>query len=159
MRHRPDGTYKWIGHYMDHWYKFHVIFPLNRKSAAEVSLNLQNLVFSYLGTPKILHSDNGREFVNNIVESIVKDWRGEVTIVNGRPRNPKCQGMVEQGNSMVEKLLGIRILEENSNDHPTWSEWLPFIQCKNDFIILYNDYVVCRSIKYHYPWNYEDKSV
>ena len=57
----------------------------------------------------------------------------DVTIVNGRPRNPKCQGMVEQGNSTVEKLLGIRILVEKGNDHPTWSEWLPFIQCEYDF--------------------------
>ena len=131
MRHRPDGIYKWIGHYMDHWSKFHIIFPLSRKSAAEVALNLQNLVFSYLGTPKILHSDNGREFVNEIVESLVKDWPGEVVIVNGRPRNPRCQGLVEQGNSTVEKLLGIRLLQEKGNDYPTWSEWLPFIQCKN----------------------------
>ena len=61
MRHCPDGTYKWIGHYMDHWSKFHVLFALCQKSAAEVALNLQNQVFSYLGTPKILHSDNGRD--------------------------------------------------------------------------------------------------
>ena len=70
MRHCPDGTYKWIGHYMDHWSKFHVLFALCQKSAAEVALNLQNQVFSYLGTPKILHSDNGREFVNAIVASL-----------------------------------------------------------------------------------------
>ena len=110
MRHRPDGIYKWIGHYMDHWSKFHVIFPLSRKSCAKVAL-----VFIYLGT---LHSDNGRD------EIVVKKWPGEVTIINERPRNPKCQGMVEQGNSTVEKLL------EKNNDYPTWSEWLPLIQCK-----------------------------
>lgn len=130
MRHRPDGIYKWIGHFMDHWSKFHVLFALSRKTAAEVALNLQNFVFSYLGTPKILHSDNGREFVNEIVESVVKDWPGDVTIVNGRPRNPKCQGLIEQGNSTVEKLLGIRLLEAKADDYPTWSEWLPLIQCK-----------------------------
>ena len=132
MRHRPDGTYKWIGHYMDHWSKYHVLFSLCRKSGAEVALNLQNLVFSYLGTPKILHSDNGREFVNEIVANVVKEWPGEVTIVNGRPRNPKCQGLIEQGNGMVEKLLGIRLLEAKESDdpdYPTWSEWLPLIQC------------------------------
>ena len=97
MRHRPDGTYKWIGHYMDHWSNMHILFSLSRKSAAEVALNLQQYVFSFLGTPKILHSDNGREFVNDIVDSLVKEWPGEVTIVNGRPRNPKCQGLIEQG--------------------------------------------------------------
>ena len=129
MRHRPDAMYKWIGHYMDHWSKYHVLFPLTRKCAIEVALNLQNRVFAFLGTPKILHSDNGREFVNEIVHSIVKEWPGEVVIVNGRPRNPKCQGLVEQGNSMVEKLLGARLHEWEGDEHPVWAEWLPFIQC------------------------------
>ena len=63
-----------------HCNKFHVLFPLARKSAAEVGLNLQNLVFSYLGTPRILHSDNGREFVNEIVSDVAKSWPGKVTI-------------------------------------------------------------------------------
>ncbi len=65
-----------------------------RKSGTEVALNLQNHVLAVVGVPKILHSDNGREFVNEIVENVVKEWPGEVTIVNGRPRNPKCQGLV-----------------------------------------------------------------
>ena len=73
MGHRPDGSFKWIGHYMDHWAKFHVLFPLVRKSAAEVAVALSNQVFAILGTPKILHSDNGREFVNEIIHSIVKE--------------------------------------------------------------------------------------
>ena len=64
------------------------------KSAAEVALNLQNEVFSYLGTPNILHSDNGHEFVNEIVASLCREWPGEVIIFNGRPRNPKCQGVL-----------------------------------------------------------------
>ena len=63
-----------------------------------MALNLQSQVFSYVGTPKILHADNGRELVNAIVASLCKEWPGEVTIVNGRPRIPKCQGLVEQGN-------------------------------------------------------------
>ena len=49
MRHRPDGDCNWIGHYMYHWFKFHVVFPLMRKSAAEVGLNLQNNVIAFLG--------------------------------------------------------------------------------------------------------------
>ena len=138
MRHRPDGAYKWIGHYMDHWSKLHVLFPLCRKSAAEVALNLQTHVFNYLGTPKILHSDNGREFVNEIVTSVCKEWPGGGTIVNGRPRNPKCLGLVEQSNVTVEKMLGVRLLESNS-DVPPWSEWLPIVQCE----LFKCDYIVC----------------
>ncbi len=126
MRHRPDGVYKWIGHYMDHWSKFHFLFPLARKSGAEVGLNLENHVFAVVGVPKILHSDNGREFVKNVV----KQCPGEVTIVNGRPSNPKCQGLVEQGNSTVEKLLGVRLHECEDINYTPWSEWLPYVQCK-----------------------------
>ena len=133
MRHRPDGTYRWIGHYMDHWSKFHVLFPLSRKTAAEVGLNLQTKIFSFLGIPRILHSDNGREFVNVIVQNLVKEWPGETTIVNGKPRNPKCQGLIEQGNSLVEKMIGARFQEDSTDDYPLWSEWLPFIQCKSLF--------------------------
>ena len=68
MRHRPDGSFKWIGHYIDHWAKFLVPFPLVRKSAAEVADALSNQVFAVLGTP-----DNGWESVNEIIHSIVKE--------------------------------------------------------------------------------------
>ena len=48
--------------------------PLSsRKSAAEVDLNLQTKFFSFLATPHILHSDNGRQFVNVIVQNLVKE--------------------------------------------------------------------------------------
>lgn len=114
---------------MDHWAKYHVLFPLMRKSAAEVAIGLRSRVFSFFGTPKLLQSDNGREFVNEIVADVVSKWPGETVIINGRPRNPRCQGLVEQGNAMVEKLLGIR-LKENEDDDSPWSEWLPLIQCQ-----------------------------
>ena len=59
--------------------------------------------------------------VNAIVTSLCNEWPGEVTIVNGRPRNRKCQGLVEQGNGTVEKMLGVRLLESDTNT-PPWSE-------------------------------------
>ena len=96
MRHRSDGLYHWIGHFMDHWSKIHVLFPLMEKSAAEVALNLSSKVFSYFGLPKILQSDNGREFVNGLVKKLVEDWPGEITIINGRARHPQSQGLVER---------------------------------------------------------------
>jgi len=114
---------------MDHWSKLHILFALSRKSAAEVGINLQTKVFAYFGTPRILHSDNGREFVNQIVRDVVQSWPGKVTIVNGRPRNPKCQGLVEQGNHSVEKLLSARF-HDSKDDYPPWSEWLPLVQCE-----------------------------
>ena len=98
---------------MDHGSKFNVLFPLSRKSSSEVALGLQNCVFACLGTPCILHSDNGREFVNETVGNLVKQWPGKVTIVNRRPHNPKCHDLVEQGNHTVEKLLVFNFISTN----------------------------------------------
>ena len=73
MRHRPDGPYHWVGHFMDHWSKMLVLFPLMHKSAKEVVLNLSTKVFAYFGPPKILQSDNGTEFVNSTVHKLIVD--------------------------------------------------------------------------------------
>ena len=82
MRHRPLSGIVIIC--MNHWAKFHVLFPLVRKSAAEVAVALSNqLSLCCLRYPKILHSDNGQEFVNEIIHSIVKEWPREVMVVNG----------------------------------------------------------------------------
>jgi len=91
---------------------------------------LHNNIIAIVGVPRILHSGNGRKFVNQVVESFVNGWPGEVVIVNGRPRKPNCQWLIEQGNNMAEKLLGVRLHEYDGGDYSPWSEWLPFIQCK-----------------------------
>ena len=91
MRHRPDQSYNYICHYMDHWSKYHIVWPLMRKSAVEVAMGLLNRVFPYFGLPKILQSDNGREFVNEVVRECLSVWPGEVVIINGRPRHSQSQ--------------------------------------------------------------------
>lgn len=136
MRHRPDGPYHWIGHFMDHWSKMHVLFPLMEKSAAEVALNPSGKVFAYYGPPKILQSDNGREFVNGIVTKLVDDWPGEITIINGRVRHPQSQGLVERGNAKVEEMLACRFHTETASKHSVWTSWLPEIQCMSNYVIL-----------------------
>ena len=100
-----------------------------RNNGEEVAINLETKVFAYFGPPKILQSDNGREFVNTIVHKLVQDWPGEVTIVNGRARHPQSQGLVERGDAKVEEMLACRFSENGSSD-TSWTTWLPQIQCK-----------------------------
>ena len=108
MRNDPDGEYKWIGHFMDHFSKFHVFFPLHDKSAPGIAKMLRERVFSVFGLPYIVQSDNGREFVNKILEETVQIWPGEAVLVNGRPRHPQSQGLVEQGNYTLERMIAAR---------------------------------------------------
>ena len=79
MSSQPDGQYYWIGHYLDHWSKYHILFPLAGKSAADVAYALEVFVFPYIGPPRILQSDGGRDFVKEIIKESTQRWKGEFT--------------------------------------------------------------------------------
>ena len=58
-----------------------IIFPLKNKSVPEVARLIEERVLVYVGPPHIFHSDNGREFVNQILHSLIERWSsGNVTI-------------------------------------------------------------------------------
>ena len=84
-------------------------------------------VFRYFGLPYIIHSDRGREFVNDTITSVVKEWTGSCKIVHGKPRSPWVQGLVERTNACVEDMISTKQTDLNCNE---WASWLPEIQCK-----------------------------
>ena len=61
-----DANYNWIGHYKDHFSRFSIIWAQKRKCAVETVKCIERFVFSYLGVPKLLQSDNGKEFNNKV---------------------------------------------------------------------------------------------
>ena len=130
MRHCPDGDYHYIGHFVDHMTKFNILFPLKDKSADEVARMIEERVLAYVGPPHIFHSDNGREFVNQLLHSLLETWSsGNVTFVNGRPRHSQSQGAVERGNRTIqEKIAAIKHDEGFSGKSSfPWMSWLPRI--------------------------------
>ena len=141
MRNQADGAYKWIAHFMCHWSKFHILFPLERKTGAAVADGLERFVFSFLGTPRILHHDNGREFENEIVRNVVATWPGETLIITGRPRHPQSQGMVEQGNATLKRLIGARMTDWRAAQPGVYISWgygIHFIlMCTSAMSVLY----------------------
>lgn len=115
---------------MDHWSKYHVIWPLKRKTARKVAKRLNDLVFPYLGLPQIFQSDNGREFVNVVVHALIKSWGGDdVHFINRHPRHSQSQGLVEAGNNAINCQISKRRAQLRYTNSPAfpWPTWLPKI--------------------------------
>ncbi|XP_068235798.1 KRAB-A domain-containing protein 2-like [Palaemon carinicauda] len=119
----PDGDYKYIMTFVNHFSKFCVLRPLTTKRAEEVAANLLDIFLTF-GAPAILQSDNGREFVNAVIAELSTLWP-ELKLVTGRPRHPQSQGAVERLNGVIQDKLAIWMQENNSKK---WSVGLKFVQ-------------------------------
>ncbi|XP_076039096.1 KRAB-A domain-containing protein 2-like [Oratosquilla oratoria] len=119
----PDGDFKYIMTYANHFSKFCVLRPLTSKRAEEVAANLLDIFLTF-GAPALLQSDNGREFVNAIIAELSVLWP-ELKLVTGRPRHPQSQGAVEHLNGVIQDTLTIWMRENNSRK---WSVGLKFVQ-------------------------------
>jgi hypothetical protein len=62
MRSLQYNNFNFIMHVKDHFTKFSWLFPLPSKEAYHVANHLRNIFYTF-GPPKILQSDNGKEFV------------------------------------------------------------------------------------------------
>lgn len=123
MQSNPDGDVKFIMLYQDHLTKFVLLRPLRSKTADEVAHHLLD-IFTTFGAPNILHSDNGREFCNETIQSLCKMW-ADVKIVHGKPRHSQSQGSIERANQDIENMLAAWM---ETNNTAKWSEGLPFVQ-------------------------------
>ena len=125
----PDGNYHYIAHFMDHFSKYHILFPLVTKKADEVSKMFTERVLAFFGPPHIIHSDNGEEFVNDLIRGLLKLWNHDVTFINGRPSHSQSLKKAENGNAEVEKKIACMKNElcfMESSSVP-WASWLPGI--------------------------------
>jgi hypothetical protein len=79
-------------------------------------------VFSLLGLPKILQSDNGPEFVNDILRALVTMTGIEHRFIS--PYNPRADGKVERSIGTV--MSTIKKMLHGTDNH--WPLFVPFAQ-------------------------------
>lgn len=123
MQSQADGEYRFIMVYQDHVTKFVQIRALKTKRAEEVAKHIID-IFCIFGAPIILQSDNGREFVNQIINDLKCMWNN-LKIVHGKPRHSQSQGSVERANQDIQNILTTWMQTNNSK---SWSEGLRFVQ-------------------------------
>jgi hypothetical protein len=76
------------------------------------------------GMPMVLQSDNGSEFIAEIITKLMEIWP-EAKIVHGRPRHPQSQGSVECTNQEIESMLSMWLHDNRTN---YWLLGLNFVQ-------------------------------
>ena len=81
--------------------KFHVIRPLQRKTAIYVANELLLIFLDFY----ILQSDNGREFTRQVIHELSALWP-QLVLVNESPRHPQSQGSVDRSNSDPQNIIG-----------------------------------------------------
>lgn len=81
-------------------------------------------IFTIFGAPSILHSDNGREFVNKVIVELANLWDG-IKLVHGKPRHSQSQGSVVRANQDVQHILAT-LMETKKKKN--WSQELKFVQ-------------------------------
>jgi hypothetical protein len=74
-------------------------------------------IWAEQGPPKLLQTDNGREFRNAKVEQLATEWG--VKIVHGAPRKSSTQGLVERCNMDVENII---LTFQSEHQTSNWAE-------------------------------------
>lgn len=123
MQSQPDRSYRYIMIYQDHLTKFIQLRPLTSKRAEEVARHIVD-IFCIFGAPCVIQSDNGREFINQIVDRLKVLWPN-LKIVHGNSRHSQNQGSVGRVNQDIKNLL-INWMQTEKNNK--WSEGLGFVQ-------------------------------
>ncbi|EIE85471.1 hypothetical protein RO3G_10181 [Rhizopus delemar RA 99-880] len=123
---------------VDLFSRFTVLRPLRDKSAITVAKELVD-IFCLIGFPKIIQSDNGKEFIAEVIEQMIKHSGIEHRLSN--PYNPL-------GNSMNERYVGLAkqiIVKRLDGVKNEWDIYLPSVQyamnCK--FARLHNSRPFC----------------
>ncbi|MDO9013584.1 MAG: integrase [Polynucleobacter sp.] len=106
-----DG-YKWILCVVDVFSKFMWTYPVFAKEPSQVNVCLWHL-FEANGVPRIIQSDNGREFENEETRRFFSVMHVEFR--HGLPRKPSTQGQIERANqTIVSRRLRKALLHDRT---------------------------------------------
>ena len=100
--------------------RFCVIEALPTKEAHSVAAALRARVFAIFGSPRVLVSDNGSEFVNEIFANLLDVYKTvhRTTVAY----HPSSNGLVERRNGTLGKILRAVLTQEERNS--CWDEFL-----------------------------------
>jgi len=116
----PEG-YNFVLVIVDICTRFCFLKPLKTKESAAVSRKLWKL-FCLVGFPRILQSDNGREFVNQIMTHMVQSFQMDHRCIT--PYHPRANGTSER----FVRIIKESIMKQLKGATTQWLKLIPFTQ-------------------------------
>ena len=100
----------WAINIIDHHTKYVYVSPLINKTADEVLRVIKMYCYTY-GFPKMILTDNGKEFKNKKMETFCNE--NGIKQGHGSPRTPTTQGLVERANRSWKEDMRALIVSTN----------------------------------------------
>ena len=127
--------------------RFVFLRPIKTKEASVIATELFKL-FSDIGPPKIIQSDNGTEFSNSLLSSVLAILKTEHRL--STPYHPRGNGVAERTVRSVKDLLP-KVLNGKILD---WDVHLPAVQLSLNtkvaslhfFIVLWSSILQCQQL-------------
>ena len=116
----PEGN-KFVLVVMDYFTKWVEVFAMKDQTAETVAAVLVDEVFSRLGCPIELHSDQGSNFRSKVMTEVYRLMGIKKTQTT--PYHPRGDGMVERMNRTLEDMLAHCVSERQTD----WDQHLPLL--------------------------------
>lgn len=130
---RQNRGYNYILNVVDTFSKYCFLEPLKTKSGAEVAAALDKIICSSGRKPRLIHCDQGKEFVNKNFRNILDKYGIKMYHTFNEEKSAIAERLNRTLNKKIKVLFGIH------GDH-RWLLWLP------DIVQEYNEHDVHRSI-------------
>ena len=122
MREKSDGDYKFVLTYQCNRTKYMCLKAMRTQEAPEVANSLVD-VFCSIGSPPILHSNNGPKFASDVITEVKKIWPQCILVHGTSPADG--QGVYERSRADVMFHINAWMKDNRSTK---WSQGLRFIQ-------------------------------
>lgn len=107
----------------DYFTKWTEAFALPDHKAITVADTLVTEVFLRYGTPRVIHSDQGREFQSDLMKELYALL--DIQQTRTAPYRPQSDGLVERLNRTILAMLS-KLSADNPGD---WDDHLPYVMC------------------------------
>ena len=118
---RSSSGNKYVVVFTDYLTKWVEAFAINDMKAETIAKFFINEIITRHSTPSKLLSDQGKNFLSNLVKSVCEYFK--INKVQTTPYHPQCDGLVERFNKTLCKMLSAYANSNQTN----WDLYLPLV--------------------------------